>query len=85
MNAAELELAAAMLAQMAEHYGNHGCNDWQWPPEWRLKQRERFLDLMGAADGEWDYPVDNFGPPDWMVLETLARLLRAEAKAADVG
>lgn len=65
-------LASEMLDAAADHYGNHGCNDWDYPARWTDAEREEF----GRAVGRWnsneaDYDLA-ISPPDHCVMSFLS-------------
>lgn len=71
------QLAAAMLRLAADHYGNHGCNDFMLPSTWTDAQCADF----NRRYHEWNGDPEEFDPararymPDFSVMAFLAFLL----------
>lgn len=81
MNQKENALAAQMLKMASESYSNHGCNDWDWPEDWGIKERQDFT----KAYHEWNGNPEEFDPkflslPDFAVMAFLAAKLKGELK-----
>ena len=87
MNAKWLALAADMLDLAADEFGNHGCNDYNYPKDWTEGERREFALAMQADNvskpvgeltpeeiEEAEYDVD--GTQDWAVMRFLASELR---------
>lgn len=58
LNSQEQALATAMLANFAAQLANDGCNDWEFPPEWTLLQRQNFAREFHA----WNGSPEDFEP-----------------------
>lgn len=79
-----LRLAGHLLSMAAEEFGNHGCNDWDWPDWFPADEREAFVRAMEKANNpatdradEIQESVDMYagndgGPPDFWVMGFLA-------------
>lgn len=78
-----ITLAAVMLDAASDHYGNHGCNDWDYPSRWTDAEREEFGRAVKRWNGnEGDYDPE-LPPPDYIVMGFLAGCLRAVASRID--
>lgn len=81
MNQKENALAAQMLEMASKSYSNHGCNDWDWPEDWSIKERQDFT----KAYHEWNGDPEEFDPkflnlPDFAVMGFLAAKLKGALK-----
>lgn len=81
MNAKEKRLAAQFLAEAADQYGNHSCNDWDFPHDWTAEERTEFCRACHA----WNATPQDFDPkhlhlPDFAVMSYLASALYCEAE-----
>jgi hypothetical protein len=75
-----LRLAGDMLEMASEKFGNHGCNDWDFPDDWTAEDRQGLASAMHEANGDPEnYEPDNIHLPDWWVMAFLADRLKAEA------
>ena len=88
-----LHLAAELLGDAASEFSSHGCNDWKWPPDWAANARRSFAEEVvsrntgrsraqfTAADRSevGDYCKGDYGPPNWLVMQTLAGHLKDSA------
>lgn len=84
MNPLYLRLAGQLLSKAADEFGNHGCNDWEWPDWFPVRERETFVRAMErannpasdradeVADSVGRYATREYGPPDWWVMSFLA-------------
>lgn len=79
----ELILAARMLTECADHYGNHCCNDvdelmWHgWTIEERQKFVKEYYDNIGEAE---NYDCNWLHLMDWTIMAILADKLVREAE-----
>lgn len=72
-----LLLAAEFLEDLSERMGNAGCNDWRWPADFTPEQRKALSKACAEFNGAPTEEYGNeFGPPDFVVVDYLARCLR---------
>ena len=86
MNEKWLKLAGELLEEASDTLSNNGCNDWKWPPDWSLMDRNELCvqmisDNTGRSPEEFN-KVDleelermqkgTYGPPDWWIAAFLA-------------
>ncbi len=78
MKILEKILAARFLREVAEHYGNHGCNDvdeivWQ---SWSIDERKEFVKEYHEWNGDpEEYDSDWLHLPDHAIMDFLAHKL----------
>lgn len=80
----ELELAASLLREASEEFEHHGCNDWEFPADWSLAERQKFV----LEYYTWNGDPENFEPdflelPDFAVMDFLAHKLSEIAGLQD--
>lgn len=85
MTGDEMALAIEFLKDLADKYGNAGCNDWRWPKDWSSKQRHKWAwryanhpDVAAGADAGYfaeRLTASEFGPPDFMMVGLLIDVL----------
>ncbi len=80
MTPKERAFAAQLLKLAADEFGNHGCNDLDWPQDWTEAERSdftrRYHEFNGEAD---DTPYAPLG--DFAAMEFIAHLLLEEDKS----
>ena len=83
-----LRLASEMLKLAAEHYCNHGCNEWDWPAWMTVQQRADLIRDEHARNGDPECIEDDLeemfgggecGPPDFLVMDWLGDMLAETA------
>ncbi len=70
------KIAADMLRMAAEHYSNHGCNDFEL--EYTPEHVEFIKGMIAASDYPEDQPNihgDQIYTMDWKVMQYLSNLL----------
>ena len=89
----ELRLAAHLLRMGAAEFGNHGCNDMDWPDWFPRRERGPLVRRMHEANGNDPadladslhmYAERTWSPPDYWLMRHLADELEAEGIAAEV-
>lgn len=77
MNSKWLQLVAAFLDKASDKFANHGCNDWEFPKDWTLADRQELVKAIWADDGSLaDYDPKRLYVPDWLVMRFLANQLK---------
>lgn len=76
MTTKEKILAAQMLNEAADVYGDKSCNDWEWPKDWTHEERVIFCREYHA----WNCDPESFSEshlhlPDYAVMKFLASKL----------
>lgn len=76
-------LAANLLRLASDDFCNHGCNDFDLPSSWSLKEKQDFV----FAYHEWNGDPEEYDPgflqlPDFAVMTYLAYLLDGKKKNA---
>lgn len=74
-----LKLAGDFLEKASDVVSNHGCNDWSWPENWSLEERQEIVKAMYEDNGD----PKNFDPnkldvPDWWIMSFLATKLKED-------
>jgi hypothetical protein len=73
MNMKWAKLCGQLLRQASEEFSNHGCNDWNFPPDWTLEERQEFVKAMHEDNGSpEEYDPEHLHVPDWWVMSFLA-------------
>ena len=73
-------LAADLLKEVGQEYSNHVCNDWEFPADWSLEDRQDFVKAYHDYNGDPEEFDPNFlHLPDFAVLGFLSHLLKQEA------
>lgn len=72
----EFELAAKLLDQASDRFGSDICNDWDFPAEWTLEQKQKFV----KEAHEWNGDPEEYNPnflhmPNFFVMGFLAAKL----------
>ena len=78
-----MQIAADLLDDAADGFGNHGCNDWNFPNGWTGEEKMEFVEQMYRENGKLSYKewVNSDKPlnvPDWWVMRFLADWLRKD-------
>lgn len=73
-------LAADMLDMAVNAFSAHTCNDFLFPDEWTLEEKQEFVksyyEWIGSPE---EYDPQHLFLPDYAVMEFLADLLREES------
>lgn len=76
MNAQWMKLAGELLELASDEFANHGCNDWEFPTHWTLKEKQELVKAMHDANGTpEEYDPKRLQVPDWWVMSFLAKRL----------
>lgn len=81
MTQAQLLCMADLLDAAADKFGNHGCNDWDWPAG--VPEADRMAIVRAFHD--WNGDPQEFDPewlslPDFAAMRYFAGLCRIEAE-----
>ena len=86
MKSTELRLAGLLLEMAADHFGDHCCNDWNWPGWVTMEERKRILhdmEMHNSGDAEEAKETVEMcaedGPPDWWIMAYLGTRLQEES------
>lgn len=82
MNKKWKKLAGEILRHVVDEYGNKGCNEWEYPPDWTEKDKLRFATALVKSNvgrkrlneddkEEVKELVSANPPPDWWVASFL--------------
>lgn len=52
MRTKEIELISEMLADYSRRLSRDGCNDWDFPKDWTIKEKQLFLKQYHAWNGD---------------------------------
>jgi hypothetical protein len=77
MTEKERAVAAQLLEMASEEFGNHGCNDWDFPKGWTKEEKIAFC----KEYHEWNGDPEDFDPnflhlPDYAVMSFMADKLK---------
>jgi len=83
-----IQLAGQLLEVAAKQFANHGCNDWEFPPDWSEEDKRELVSAMYTQNGD----PENYDPtqprvPDWWGMSFLGsqlKLLKGEERRAPV-
>lgn len=76
-----LALAAGLLDKAGDHFSNHGCNDWEFPPDWTIEERRELVRAMYKDNGDPEnFDPGNLAVPDWWVMRFLAGQMTKEVQ-----
>lgn len=77
MNKKWIELAAQLLDEAADKYGDNVCNDWNFPKDWKVEDKQEIVKAMHVDNGsEVEYNEEELDVPDWWIMAFLARKLK---------
>lgn len=60
MNKKEIALLIEFLKEYSDRLSNDGCNDWYFPDDWSVLERQQFVKEFHEHNGELEY----FDPED---------------------
>jgi hypothetical protein len=86
MNKKWLKLASDLMHEAADEFSNHGCNDWNYPSSWSLKDKQQFTQAVYEANGDLEeYDPEHLWLADWQVMRFMARKLKEMSKPTKKG
>lgn len=83
MNKNDRNLILAFLGELAERFGDDGCNDWCWPTTWSESYKRDFLNRYNdwaRKNGEEVDFMTKYGPDNTSLVYFLMDLFKKEVK-----
>jgi len=77
MNAKEKKIAAEMLDDLGDKLANNGCNDWNFPEDWTMAEKQTFVKEYHEWNGDTEEYDENEEPyiSDFCVANFLSHKL----------
>ena len=76
MNTKEKLLSAKLLKDAAIEYATHGCNDWEFPPDWTEEEKVKLMKEYHDWNGDpHEFSSKLLYLPDYAVMSFLAHKL----------
>lgn len=77
MNKKWIELAGKLLDEAADKYADHICNDWDFPKDWTVEDKQEIVKAMHVDNGSAvEYNEHELNVPDWWIMAFLAKKLK---------
>ncbi len=69
----ESQLVQDFLKEYADRLGRDGCNDWRFPSDWTVLEKEEFVKSYHVWNGDPDeYDPKRLALPNFAVVDFLA-------------
>lgn len=79
------ELVAKFLSDYSEVLGRNSCNDWSFPDDWTLEEKQEFVSKMYLQNGDPEnYNPSSLHVPDFWVASFLSFVILEISKMSDI-